>query len=391
MRDRSLLGALLLIGLVVPLTSCNSSPSLTSISVSPTSINFGGAGLTTQLLAIGSYTHPGHPAITKDITDQVTWSSASTDCVTVSSGGLITSQNDSCSNIPVTASAPGFNGDITGSMTVNVTIPSGGTGGGTGAEPLLSIAVMPSSITVLDLLGTGQFLAYGTFSTPPTVMDITNGINHDGYVAPVTWISSAQTIFPINSAGAPGSTGGLITAVGSGNAEVYATAANPDGSLVISPTVTFNCPYAAYVPASGTTPATLGTCNEETVAPGLLVTLTVFNAGLDTTNWLVTAPSATGTLDVIHCGGSNELNAPGGSVCTATYPLGATILLTATQTAGSVGTFGGWSWNCTPSDASGAPLPGPVFYTAVGPNYCTVTLGSEINNTSNESVGAIFN
>jgi hypothetical protein len=390
MRDRSLLGALLLIGLVVPLTSCNSSPSLTSISVTPAVMNFGGAGLTTQLTAIGSYTHPGHPAITKDITSQVTWKSATIDCVTVNSTGLITSQDATCSNIPVTASSPGFNGDITASMTVNVTISSSG-GGGAGAEPLLSITVMPSSITVNDLLGTGQFLAYGTFSTPPTVEDITNGINHNGFVAPVTWISSAQTVFPINSAGAPGSTGGLITAVGSGNAVVYATAANPDGSLVLSSTGTFNCPYVAYVPASGTTPATLGSCNEQTVAPGLLVTLTVFNAGLDTTNWLVTAPSATGTPNVIHCGGSNELNAPGGSVCTATYPLGTSVILTATQTAGSVGTFGGWSWNCTPSDVNGAPLPGPVFYTAAGPNYCTVALGSEINDTSNESVGAIFN
>src|SRR5580692_7896350 len=99
MRNRSLLGALLIIGVLIPITSCTSSPSLTSIAVTPNTMNFGGAGLTTQLTAIGSYTHPGHPPITKDITKQVTWASSTTDCVTVNSTGMITSGGNICSNI----------------------------------------------------------------------------------------------------------------------------------------------------------------------------------------------------------------------------------------------------------------------------------------------------
>jgi hypothetical protein len=106
----------------------------------------------------------------------------------------------------------------------------------------------------------------------------------------------------------------------------------------------------------------------------LLVTLTVFNAGLNTSGWLMEADSATGTKNVIHCGpGSTS----GGSVCTATYPLGTIVTLTAPAEPGVA--FGGWSWNCTPT----------VPVTAAGPNVCKVDLGTA--NSANVSVGAIFN
>ena len=67
MRNRSLLGALLITGVLIPITSCVSTPSLTSIVVSPSVMDFGGSGLTTQLTAIGHYyaskprgRHKGH-------------------------------------------------------------------------------------------------------------------------------------------------------------------------------------------------------------------------------------------------------------------------------------------------------------------------------------------
>jgi hypothetical protein len=123
-----------------------------------------------------------------------------------------------------------------------------------------------------------------------------------------------------------------------------------------------------------------GSCNEFTIASELLVTLTVYNAGLNTTGWLVTASSATGTPNVIHCGpGSTS----GGSVCMATYPVGTTVTLTAPAETGVH--FGGWSWNC---ESQGT-------VTAAGPNSCTVYLGADDPVTgepsSNVSVGAIFN
>jgi hypothetical protein len=566
MRNRSLLGALLIIGVLIPITSCTSSPSLTSIAVTPTTMNFGGAGITTQLTAIGSYTHPGHPAITKDITGQVNWTSATPDCVTVSSTGLITSQGDVCSNILISASMPGFNGLITGTMTVNVTQPSGGSGGGgtgnvdvttiaiiptsqsvqspgetaqflaigtasngatvnltnlvtwasssvqiatisaagtatavgqgtatitalftnldgtavtgvatftvmggaseavtaltiipgsealaasqtgqfialgtsgtsgletdvtsspnitwsssvptiatvsatglaTGVsagstsisaiwtnadgsvvsasatvsvslsaapEPLLSLTIIPSSISVGELNDTGQFLAIGTFSTTPNVRDLTNT---------VTWLSSAPNTFPIstNTSNSQGrENAGVASAFGSGSATIIAEATDPTTGSVQTATATFSCPLT--LPSPNSIPPLPGSCYPGSQVPELLSTLTVYNEGLNTTNWYITAPSATGTANVIHCGPG--WTGSGGSVCTATYPVGSSVILTAPAGAGA---FGGWSSNCTPSDATGAPLPGPVFWTAGGPNYCVVSL------TIDDTVGAIFN
>lgn len=562
MRDRSLLPALLLIGLVVPIVACNDSPSLTSITVSPTTMTFGGAGLTTQLSAIGNYTRPNHPAKTKDITSQVTWKSATTDCVTVSSTGLITSGNNTCANILISASAPGFDGVITGSMTVNVVQPasggggSGGGGGGTGTadvtslsiipatqsvaaptataqfiaigttstgatlnltnkstwtsssaqiatvnaaglttgiskgtatitavyantdgtvatgtatftvtggtseqitalsiipgsqsvsasgqtgqfialgtsgssglseevtnssqlswtssipsvatitsgglaqgvsagsttitatwtntdgtvvtntatltvtltpapEPLLSLTIIPSSITVANLQGTGQFLAIGTYSTAPTVRDLTNS---------VTWLSSEPNIFPVtsnNSGSAGKSNAGVASAFANGGATIVAEAIDSTTGTVQTATATFNCPL--QLPDPTTHPPTPGSCYPGSEAAALISTLTVYNEGLNTTNWLIEADSATGTKNVLHCGPG--WTGSGGSVCTATYPVGSTVTLTAPAGAGA---FGGWSTNCTPTAA----------ISAAGPNSCTVVL------TSDDTVGAIFN
>jgi len=64
----------------------------------------------------------------------------------------------------------------------------------------------------------------------------------------------------------------------------------------------------------------------------------------------------------------------------------------------SGGAFGGWSYNCTPSNSSGVPL-SPVVINATGPNYCAITFSPAvyINGNlitpanSNVTVGAIFN
>jgi Bacterial Ig-like domain (group 2) len=566
MRQHSLLSALLTLGLVIPLSSCNSSPGLTSITVSPTVMNFGGAGLSTQLTAIGSYTRPNHAAETKDITGQVTWKSSTPGCVTVNSTGLIVSGGLTCSGILVTASSPGFHGVITGTMTVNVTQPSNGGGGGSGGtgasdvstitiiptsqsvqspgqtaqflavgtttsgttvdltklaawtsssvqiatinasglatgvnqgtvtitalytnadnstatgtatftvmggasqqftalsltpgsqslsasgqtgqfialgtsgsdgliqdvtdsplvkwtssipsiatvsstglaqgvsagsttitaeltnsdgsvvtadaslavtltsapEPLLSLTIIPGAITVGNLQATGQFLAIGTFSTAPTVRDLTNS---------VTWLSSTPNVFPVgtNNSGSQGkSNAGVASAYGSGGAVIIAEAVEPDGSVQTA-TATFTCPLA--LPDPTTHPPTPGSCYPGSEATSLLSTLTVYNEGLNTTNWEITAPSATGTPNVLHCGPGWALGGgTGGSVCTATFPAltnGAPTQVTLTAPAGS-GAFGGWSTNCVAIT--------PV--TAAGPNTCTVTL------TSDETVGAIIN
>jgi hypothetical protein len=546
MFDRSCFRPLLLIGLVASLTSCGTTPSLTSITISPSTMNFGGAGLTTQLTATGSYTHPGHAAETKDITNQVTWASATPQCVTVNSTGLITSGGDVCSNIIVSASAPGFNGTITGTMTVNVTQTGGGgttpnaditgisilpgsqsvaspnqtsqfiavgttssgatvnvtnavawsssstaigtisntglatgvnqgtttitaiytnadgtiatgtasftvlggtsepitalsiipnalsvsvsqtaqftalgTSGKTGLiedvttmpelqwtsttptvatvaaglvtgvsqgsatiqgqwinpdgsvvnatgsvtvsataapEPLLSINIVPAGITVSNRGMTGQYLAFGTYSTTPTVRDLTNT---------VTWISTSPEVASINSGGTGGETGGLATAQGyTGSSVIYAEAKNPDGTLVLSNAQTFTCKD----------PLT-GDCDQGTAHPQF-ATLTIFNAGENTTTWLITAPSDTGTPDLIHCGPGWK--GSGGSVCTGTYETGSSVVLTASPTGSG---FGGWSSGDGVAGVGCTPAPGK---TLLNSPTCSITLNSDT------SVGAIF-
>jgi hypothetical protein len=110
--------------------------------------------------------------------------------------------------------------------------------------------------------------------------------------------------------------------------------------------------------------------------------VTVYNEGLNTTNWLVTANSATGTQNVLHCGPGwaieNSLTTGSGSVCVATYPAGTTVTLTASQQpTGTTSTFGGWSTNCGTYNAG--------VYTPNLTLTCTLTVNSS------ETVGVIFN
>ncbi len=591
MRYRPPVGAMLLLGMLLPLTSCVNSPSLTSIVISPSSMNFGGAGLTAQLTAIGYYSHPNHPAETKDITDQVTWASSAVGCVTVNNTGMITAGENTCSNILVSASAPGFPGLITATMTVNVTQPTTGGTGPTGAgdvstiniipssqsvpavgdtaqflaigttssgstvnldglvtwtssspqvatigqtnglatavaqgtatitalytnadgttavgtasftvvagtaqgftaisivptaqaisasgqsanfvalatngstnlsedvtnaadvvwsstiptiatvtsglatgnglvtgvsvgtstiiaqltnaggsvltatatvnvtataapEPLLSLSIIPTSITVGNLQDTGNFLAVGTFSQSPYVRDLTNS---------VTWLSSAPQYFPVitasDASANPGTPAGTVTAFGFGTATIIAEATDPTTGSIQTATASFTCPPP-------TTPIEPGECYEGSQATGLLATITVYNEGENTTDWQITAPSATGTPDVIHCGpGWTANGGAGGSVCVATYPIDTVtpsgnpgVVLTAQG-----GAFGGWSYNCTPSDINGNAIAAPGF-TEAGPNYCVVSLtetvydqltGQDVTISGvDQSVGGIFN
>jgi hypothetical protein len=330
------------------ITGCGSS-GLNSVRVTPTSQSVT-AGQTAQFTAIGTYGNAKH-STTQDITSTVTWTSSVPAVATVTASGVATGVTAGTTTI--TAGATAFNGSISSSATLVVT----GTGGGSGGGQILSLTIIPSSITVGNLQDTGQFLAIGTFSTAPTVRDLTNSPT-------LTWISANPNIFPVNNTtkGSLGATAGTVTAYGSGGSVITAEATNSDGSIQTA-TTTFNCPLILPNP-----PTTPGSCFTGSQAAALLATLTVYNEGLNTTNWLVTAPSATGTPNVINCGPA----ATGGSVCVATYPVGTTVTLTAPATGAA---FGGWSYNCANIGT----------ITATGPNSCTTTL------TTNDTVGAIFN
>jgi uncharacterized protein YjdB len=350
----------------------------TAVSILPGAQALSASGQTGQFVALGT---SGTTGLQTNVTgsSQITWSSSIPTVATVSASGLATGVG--VGSTTITALLTNTDGTVvsnTASISVSLTSPP---------EPLLSLTIIPSSITVDNLQDTGQFLAIGTFSTAPYVRDLTNSPT-------VSWISDVPSVFPVdtNSGGNAGATAGLVTAFGSGNANIIAEATGSDGTIQTA-SATFNCPLALPNPSGD--PPTPGTCIPGTQAPSLLATLTVYNEGLNSTDWEVTASSATGTADVIHCGPGWALNGgTGGSVCVATYPFppnGATItvILIAPATGAN---FGGWSYNCTPSTSTGVPLPGPTYYTAAGPNYCTVTFStSSTTADTNVTVGAIFN
>jgi hypothetical protein len=168
-----------------------------------------------------------------------------------------------------------------------------------------------------NLQDSGQFLAIGTYSTSPTVRDLTNS---------VTWSTSFPGVFPVNTNGTgvpnPGAPAGVVTAYGTGGATIIAEATDPTTGSIQTATATFNCPLVLP------TPTQAGSCYPGSQAPALLATLTVYNEGLNTSNWLVTAPSVTNTPNVLHCGPGSNAAGLGGSVCIATYPVGTTVTLT---------------------------------------------------------------
>lgn len=204
---------------------------------------------------------------------------------------------------------------------------------GSAPEPLLSINIVPAGTTVSSQGMTGQYLAFGSFSTPPLVRDITNN---------VTWISLLPGIASINSYGAPGASGsggasgelaGLATAEGyTGTTVIYAEdkTDNPDGTVVLSNPQPFTCKDP-----------TTNICDPEVAVPQF-ATVSVFVEGENTSpaGEYVTAPSDTNTPNLIHCGPG--WTGAGGQVCTGTYEVGSNLTLTENLPVGSP-LFGGWS------------------------------------------------
>lgn len=295
---------------------------LDSIQVTPATQSLA-VGQTVQFSAVGTYGN-ANSLSTQNLTSSVTWTSSVPAVASVSASGVATGM--SAGTTTITANATGYNGSVSSSAQLTVT----------GSGNIISLTIIPNSIDFGSLGESGQFLAIGTFSTPPTVRDLTNS---------VTWITSEPNQFPVtnNSSAPPGGgteNGGVVSAVAASNGNVgaiiTAEATDSTGSIATA-TATVGCPYIAPDPTAN--PPVPGSCNQ--YQQPLLVTLTVYNEGLNTTTWTVTAPSATGTPNVLHCG-PGFASTSEGSVCTATYPLHSNVTLTAAGAA-----FGGWSSNCS--------------------------------------------
>jgi uncharacterized protein YjdB len=347
------------------------SEQFTGLTVLPGTESLSGSGQTAQLIALGK---SGVTGLNLDVTGSpsIKWTSSIPSYAIVGPTGLIT--GISAGSTTITAVLTNPDGTVV-SNSATVTISSS-----SAPEPLLSLTILPSSITVGNLQDTAQFLAIGTFSSVPYVRDLTNSPT-------LTWLSAEPSVFPVNTntGGGAGNSAGIVTAYGVGTATIIAEAKSTDGTIQTA-TATFICPPPG-------TPVQPGQCYQGSQAPALLASLTVYNEGANSTGWLVTAPSATKTPNVLHCGPGSI---SGGSICVATYPIdpvnGTTVMLTAPSLPGV--NFGGWSYNCTPSDVNGKTVPA-VGITAAGPNYCVVTFtasGTVANPANtNVTVGAIFN
>lgn len=127
--------------------SCAHDQELTSIEIAPSKQGFGDAtipviedaGLSVQLRALGHYIHP---PVTKDITDQVTWTINNTQMFTMGSTGLLTATGNVCGgalafatiNTGHDSSGRSASGAIvTGQMEADVICFTGTGGGGSGA------------------------------------------------------------------------------------------------------------------------------------------------------------------------------------------------------------------------------------------------------------------
>ena len=348
-----------------------------------------------QFFVIGTQ---GSLGLQMDETAAVTWSSSDLNVATIGNAGngtpgLVTAVGSGSTTITATYT----NADksvVVATATVAVTI-------GAAQEPLLSINVVPGAGSQVSNKGMiTQFLAFGTYSTTPTVRDITNS---------VTWISTFPEVASIDSCGAattgpgqgvcpgggtgpvgpsgglPGEYAGLATSMGyEGNSIIYAvdTTSNSDGTVVLSNPVTFICDLPNSNPA---------VC-VQTVPTPQFATVTVFIAGEQTapSGEFITAQPDTGLLPnpnappLIHCG--KDYTGTGGQVCTGTYAVGSKVVLTENLPSGSQ-YFGGWSTGSGCVDASGKLLNAQQLATST---TCTVSVNGTGVLAGNASAGVIF-
>ena len=219
MRGRFFLSVLLFAGILLPLTSCSTDPSLTSIVISPTTYTAvasppGDPQVTTNFTATGYYTHPGHTAGTKDLPASDTWYSYTPAMVTINSDGVATVTGAMYGSTQITASAQGFNGIIiSNTATYNVSAPNSSTN-----SDIVSIAVQPASPSVAAANLPVGFSAIGTTGTGHQV----------ALASGVVWTSSNLGVATINA------NTGAGTTQGAGTSTITATYTNPNDGMMVT-------------------------------------------------------------------------------------------------------------------------------------------------------------
>jgi uncharacterized protein YjdB len=209
MFDRIRMGTLMFVCLALPFVGCGSSTDIDSIVVTPTTLSFGGPGLSAQLTAVATVGHGSHPATNEDVTNLVTWTTDAAGVATVSSSGLVTSHGPG--TIQITASIQGFTGLISSICNVSVASP---TTLATDRDST-SLAIIESSRTAAEPGEIRQFRAVRTSGTTGVQEDLTDS---------VTWSSSNPSIAPVSKSGS-------VTGLSRGTTTIIATVTNSDKSV----------------------------------------------------------------------------------------------------------------------------------------------------------------
>ncbi|MGD0890540.1 MAG: Ig-like domain-containing protein [Terracidiphilus sp.] len=210
MFDRIRLGTLMFICLAVPFVGCGSSNDIDSLTVTPTTLTFEGAGLSAQLTAIATIGHGSHPATNENVTDLVAWTAVGSEVAAVTSSGLVTSGEDT-GVVQVTASIHGFTGLITSSCSVTVEAPTSSAV----SKKSSPVAIVDGFRTPVVPGETRQLRAVGTSGTEGVQEDLTDR---------VTWSSSNPAIATVSKSGA-------VTGLSRGTTTIMAAVTNPDKSV----------------------------------------------------------------------------------------------------------------------------------------------------------------
>src|SRR6202050_5015209 len=185
--------------------------SATLVSIAVTAPNLSIAkGTSEQFTATGTFSDNS----TQNLTSSVTWSSQNTGMVTITAGGLATALAIGTSKIQAVSGA------VSGAATLTVT-----------AATLVSIAVTAPSLAIAK--GTSaQFTATGTYSDGST-QNITSS---------VTWSSQTTSVATVTS-------GGMVTAVGTGTSSIKAVSGAVSGSATLTVTAATLVSIAVTAPS----------------------------------------------------------------------------------------------------------------------------------------------
>lgn len=219
-RGAAVAVALWTISASLSLTGCMSR-SLTSLAIEPAAnLTCTYPGGTVQFRAYGTYTESGHAAVTRDITDQATWSST-LPVASINASGLATASGLVIGTTDIDASANGQFGIVRGTSTLKVSttcVPAA-------VRKFSSLAIVPAAWTLTNAGETEQPLAIA--SGPAGPLDLSRQ---------VTWQSSNPAVATVDN-------NGVVRAVAPGKAVITARQAIPGAQpLIATQTVVFSAP-----------------------------------------------------------------------------------------------------------------------------------------------------